>query len=326
MSLADNATERKGTLEAILVARGLADLRLPTAAVATDLATGRATAFIPAELIPALLASSAHPRNVPTSDHWRSHVHRRTREPTSRPGSQLSVGQKSIVVLDTGSREQPPVSASPTKVAGESTAYQCQPASRASLAYASARPRARTSTPENLGAALDFRGTMMAASSAYELARQFLFDATQSRRTKLNPVSTRDLERYAHDPASACSPPRRTVGSGSWLIFGSPSAPFVSGGLANAPLARLACARQRSTVGYTWTHCRHRQQERSTRRCSLICRTRSKEPATALWDSVPTTRPLSSTWRSTLQARRRRPTRTQNHAAQTSRQDFRSGI
>lgn len=201
VSLADNATER-ATLEAILVARDFADLRLPTAAVATDLATGRATAFDSGELIPALLASSAIPGMLPpVTIGGRTYIDGLA---SANLPARIAVerGAKSIVVLDTGSREQPPVSASPTKVVSRVNSILNASQRRAQLAYASARvPVLVLPTPENLGAALDFRGTMMAASSAYELARQFLFDASRSRaRTKLKPGLYARPERYAHDP------------------------------------------------------------------------------------------------------------------------------
>jgi NTE family protein len=63
-SLAENTAE-EATLKSILVARDFSELKIPTAAVATDLATGKATAFDSGPLIPALLASSAIPGMLP---------------------------------------------------------------------------------------------------------------------------------------------------------------------------------------------------------------------------------------------------------------------
>ena len=175
-SLADNTTERE-TLEAILVARSFADLQLPTAAVATDLATGKAKAFDSGDLITALLASSAIPGMLPpVTINGREYIDGLA---SANLPARLAVerGAGTIIVLDTGSREPVPMSKSPTKVVARVNGILNARQRSAALAFASSRvPTVVLPTPQNLGAALNFRGTMAAASSAYELARTFLSD------------------------------------------------------------------------------------------------------------------------------------------------------
>lgn len=175
-SLADNTTEQ-ATLEAILVARHFSELQVPTAAVATDLATGRATAFDEGELIPALLASSAIPGMLPpVTIKGRQYIDGLA---SANLPARLAVerGAGSIVVFDTGSREPTAVTKSPSRVVSRVNSILNARQRSAQLSYASMRvPTIVLPTPDNLGAALNFRGTMSAASQAYELARAFLFD------------------------------------------------------------------------------------------------------------------------------------------------------
>lgn len=183
-SLADNTTER-ATLERILVARDFAQLQVPTAAVATDLATGRATAFDSGELLPALLASSAIPGMLPpVSIDGRLYIDGLA---SANLPARLAVerGAGSIVVFDTGSRGPAAVSKSPMKVVSRVNAILNARQRFAQLAYASARvPTIVLPTPQNLGAALNFRGTLAAASEAYELARDFLEDLAAMHRPR----------------------------------------------------------------------------------------------------------------------------------------------
>lgn len=200
-SLAENASER-AMLEDVLVARDFSELRIPTAAVATDLATGKATAFDSGPLIPALLASSAIPGMLPpVTINGRRYVDGLA---SANLPARLAVerGAKSIVVLDTGSREPAPISTSATKVVARVNNILNARQRRAQLAYSSSHvPVLVLPTPQNLGAALDFRGTMTAASSAYELARQFLFDVTaMSGRSKFSPGLYARPGPYVTDP------------------------------------------------------------------------------------------------------------------------------
>ncbi len=111
-------------------------------------------------------------------------------------------GAKSIVVLDTGSREPAPISKSATKVVSRVNNILNASQRRAQLAYASSHvPVLVLPTPQDLGAALDFRGTMSAASAAYEDARQFLFDATKlPGRSTLSPGLYARGDRLRSDP------------------------------------------------------------------------------------------------------------------------------
>lgn len=200
-SLAENTAE-EATLKSILVARDFSELKIPTAAVATDLATGKATAFDSGPLIPALLASSAIPGMLPpVTINGRRYIDGLA---SANLPARLAVerGAKSIVVLDTGSREPAPISKSATKVVSRVNNILNASQRRAQLAYASSHvPVLVLPTPQNLGAALDFRGTMSAASAAYEDARQFLFDATKlPGRSPLSPGLYARGDRLRSDP------------------------------------------------------------------------------------------------------------------------------
>ncbi len=200
-SLAENSSEKE-TLEQILVARDFSELRVPTAAVATDLATGKATALDSGELIPALLASSAIPGMLPpVTIRGRQYVDGLA---SANLPARIAVerGAKSIIIFDTGSRAPTPISTSPTKVVARVNSILNSAQRRAQLAYASSRvPVLALPTPQNLGAALDFRGTMSAASTAYEMGRQFLFDLSrETSRAKLRPGLYARGARYDADP------------------------------------------------------------------------------------------------------------------------------
>lgn len=175
-SLADNTTERE-TLESILVARAFEELQLPAAAVATDLATGKATAFDSGDLVTALLASSAIPGMLPpVTINGRYYIDGLA---SANLPARLAVerGAGTVIVLDTGSREPVPVATSPTKVVARVNGILNARQRSAALAFASTHvPTIVLPTPQNLGAALNFRGTMSAASASYELARTFLAD------------------------------------------------------------------------------------------------------------------------------------------------------
>ncbi len=150
-----------------------------------EIATGKATALDSGDLIPALLASSAIPGILPpVTIGGRQYIDGLA---SANLPARLAVerGAGSIVVLDTGSRKQGPVSKSPTKVVSRVNSILNARQRDAQLAFASAHvPTIVLPTPQQLGAALDFRGTMAAASEAYELARQFLVDLEESVTTR----------------------------------------------------------------------------------------------------------------------------------------------
>ncbi len=178
-SIADSAAERDA-IEAILAARDFSDLALPMAAVATDLATGEATAFDAGPLVPALLASSAIPGVLPpvTID-GRRYVDGLA---SANLPAKLAVdrGAGSIIVLGTGSRTRGPAATSAPKVVARVNAILNASQRQGQLISAAGEvPVLLLPTPTNMGAALDFRETLSAASASYELGRNFLFDLPQ---------------------------------------------------------------------------------------------------------------------------------------------------
>lgn len=186
-SLVDSAPEAIA-LTAILRAKTFEELDLPFAAVTTDLATGIAVTHSTGALIPALLASSAIPGVLPpVAINGRLYVDGLA---SANLPAQLAVarGADTVIVLDTGSREQTPVSASPTRVVGRVNAILARSQRRSQLAAAAAEvPVILLPTPADLGAAMDFRGTVAAAARAYELGRTFLTDLAATGRGRLKP-------------------------------------------------------------------------------------------------------------------------------------------
>jgi NTE family protein len=175
--LADNSTVAE-VLSAILVARDFSELDVPFAAVCTDLATGLPVAHEQGPLIPALLASSAIPGVLPPVDiDGRLYIDGLA---SANVPTQLAVrrGAGSVVVLDTGSRApSTEVSASAAKIAARVSKILGDAQRRAQLQVAAARvPVLLLPTPNDLGGTMNFRGTIDAAASAYELGRQFLTD------------------------------------------------------------------------------------------------------------------------------------------------------
>lgn len=175
-SLVDSSSERDA-IGAIISARDFADLALPMAAVATDLATGAATALDSGPLIPALLASSAIPGVLPpvTID-GRRYVDGLA-SANLPAGLAVERGAGSVVVLGTGSRSLTPVSASLPKVVARVNAILNSSQRRGQLVAAGSEvPVVLLPTPNDMGGVLDFRETMSAARKSYELGREFLYD------------------------------------------------------------------------------------------------------------------------------------------------------
>lgn len=189
-SLADNSAEL-AAIEAIMHARDFAELRLPMAAVATDLATGAPVAFDNGDLTSALLASSAIPGVLPPV--LRNGAYYVDGLASANLPARLAVdrGANSIIILDTGSRAPTPVGTTPAKVVPRVNRILNAAQRRAQVLYACAHvPTVVLPTPTNLGPALDFRDTQRAGARAYELGRDFLADlahATRRRRSALKP-------------------------------------------------------------------------------------------------------------------------------------------
>jgi NTE family protein len=175
-SLADNKAEI-AALQSILHARDFAELTLPMAAIATDLADGSARAFDSGDLISALLASSAIPGVLPPIERGGRYYVDGLASANLPARLAVERGAGSIIVLDTGSREAPAVSTNPTKVVPQVNRILNRNQRLGQLQYAAKHvPTIVLPTPWNLGAALDFRDTQRAASLSYELGRSFLID------------------------------------------------------------------------------------------------------------------------------------------------------
>lgn len=198
--LAENKAE-EDALESILTARSFADLSLPCAAVATDLATGLARAFDGGPLIPALLASSAIPAVLPpVVIDGRRYIDGMA---SANLPAQLAVarGARSIVVLDTGSRMPAEPSTSTPKVIARINVILNDEQRRTQLAAAARHvPVLLLPTPQNLGASLDFSDAANAAAESYELGRVYL--------SALQLQYSRRLSRglYADDSMDAADP------------------------------------------------------------------------------------------------------------------------
>lgn len=181
-SLAEAQGEREA-LHTILQARTFAELDLPFAAVATDLATGMAHSFTEGDLIEPLMASSAIPGILPpVTVNGRVYVDGLV---SANLPATLAVerGAEALVVFDTGSRPLPELSTSPTKVVARVSSLLSKAQRRQQLlAAATDVPVLLLPTPRDLGRSLDFSGTNQAAANAYEYGRQFLADLARKRR------------------------------------------------------------------------------------------------------------------------------------------------
>lgn len=187
IALVDNAAVRE-TLSTILTCIEFADLAMPFAAVATDLATGRATVIDSGPLIPALLASSAIPGLLPPVQiDGRLFVDGLAS--ANLPAVQaVRRGAGAVVALDTGAREPTELSTASRKVISRLAVVLASTQRREQLHDAALQvPVLLLPTPENLGGTLDFTVTMSAAREAYMLARQFLADLVTLYRGPLAP-------------------------------------------------------------------------------------------------------------------------------------------
>jgi len=174
IALVDNATER-GTLDDLLTAETFADLALPFAVVATDVATGRAIVIDSGPLIPALLASSAIPGAlppVPIDDRLLFDGLASANLP-AMPAVRRGAG--AIVVLDTGGRDPGEINGSSRRVLSRLSAILANAQRIDQLRNAAADvPVILLPTPGGLAGNLDFRHTMKSAAAAYAMARGFL--------------------------------------------------------------------------------------------------------------------------------------------------------
>lgn len=200
-ALVDSAAEAEA-LESILAARSFAELDVPFAAVATDLATGRAVAHDEGELIPALLASSAIPGVLPpVSIEGRDYIDGLA---SANLPAKLAVhrGAGTVVVLGTGSRTVPAdVSSSAAKVASRVNTILGDAQRRAQLCTAGRLVAVLVlPTPADLGRAMDFSGTIKAAAKAYELGRDYLADLAQQYGKTLEPGLYARPSEVAMDP------------------------------------------------------------------------------------------------------------------------------
>lgn len=183
--LADSAAEAEA-IESILVARSFDELDIPFAAVTTDLASGRPVAHDSGPLIPALLASSAIPGVLPPVEiDGRLQIDGLA---SANLPAQLAIrrGAGSIVVLDTGARSATELAVSAPRIVGRVNSILAAAQRRAQLSVSARHvPVIVLPSPQDLGGALDFRGTVAAAERSYELGRAFLQDlANQLRGTR----------------------------------------------------------------------------------------------------------------------------------------------
>ncbi len=187
VALIDNQAEHQ-TLQQIYSARTFADLQLPFTAVATDLATGRATMLNEGELLPALLASSAIPGVLPPVE-INGRLYCDGLASANLPAIQaVELGAASIVVLDTGSRSRGDVAVTPAKVAPRVAAILSQNQRSRQMAEAAAKvPVVVLPTPGDLGGALNFTESMAAAADAYRSGRTFLSQLALSHQDVLAP-------------------------------------------------------------------------------------------------------------------------------------------
>lgn len=174
-ALVGNEPER-AALKQILRARTFAELSLPFAAVSTDLASGAAVAHDSGSLVDALLASSAIPGLLPPVV-----INRRPQVDglaSANLPCEIAVarGARTVIALDTGARPIPDdIASSQPKLLGRVIAVLAANQRREQLQAAAREvPVVLLPTPNDLGATLDFRGTMQAAAASYQLARDFL--------------------------------------------------------------------------------------------------------------------------------------------------------
>lgn len=179
IALAENTAVRE-TLESVVAARDFADLALPFAAVATDLASGSPAVIDSGPLIPALLASSAIPGLLPPVE-VQGRLLVDGLASANLPAIQaVQRGAGSVVVLDTGGRHPGETSMAARRVISRLAVALSASQRRDQLCDAAAEiPVVLLPTPGNLGSTLDFSDTMSAASDAYAMARDFLADLVQ---------------------------------------------------------------------------------------------------------------------------------------------------
>jgi NTE family protein len=187
IALIDNSAEFQ-TFRRIYSARTFSELNLPFSAVATDLATGRATVFNEGDLLPALLASSAIPGILPPVE-INGRLYCDGLASANLPALQaVEQGAKSIVVLDTGAPTLGEVDTSPTKIASRVAAILSKNQRTRQLTDAAQNvPVVVMPTPNELGGALNFTESMSAAAQAYEEGRRFLTELALSAEDALTP-------------------------------------------------------------------------------------------------------------------------------------------
>jgi NTE family protein len=185
--LAENTALREA-IEGILEVRTFADLKLPFAAVSTDLASGLAIALDDGPIVPALLASSAIPGVLPpVKIHGRYYVDGLA---SANLPTQLAVrrGAGSIIALDTGSRAPAELSTSAAKVVARVSNILGATQRRSQLTAAARHvPVVLIPTPGDLGGTLDFGSTIEVAGRAYVMARQFLDTLAETLPARVEP-------------------------------------------------------------------------------------------------------------------------------------------
>lgn len=200
-SLADSSAAREAIAQAV-TARDFTQLRLPMAAVATDLATGEAVALDSGPLLDALMASSAIPGLMPPvtiADRMLVDGLASANLPASIA---VDRGAKAVIVFDTGARADAAPARSPVKLVSRINAILNANQRRAQLAYAASRvPVILLPTPGDLSGALDFRSATSHAAETYQIVRQFLTDlSAQQDHHRLRPgLYARDDDPLATD-------------------------------------------------------------------------------------------------------------------------------
>lgn len=186
-ALFDNDAELQ-TLESIYHARSFEELALPFAAVATNIATGRAKVFDSGALLPALLATSAIPGMLPPvriDERWYCDGLASANVPAIPA---LERGAGSLIVLDTGDRDWGSVSSAPTKVATRVAATLRDHSRNRQLKEAAKEvPVLVLPTPVDLGATMDFSESSRAGAHSYSMARQYLTEMALSGSSELPP-------------------------------------------------------------------------------------------------------------------------------------------
>lgn len=185
--LVSNAYER-ATLESILQARTFEDLDVPFAAVATDLANGRPHVFDSGPLIPALLASSAIPGVLPPVEiDGRPYVDGLASANLPAVPAVLR-GARSLVVLDTGTRQAAQSGLTAAKVLARVGGIMAASQRRRQLREAGRDvPVLLLPTPDDLTGTMEFGETMRAGAHSYTMALGFLADLAARNRRALRP-------------------------------------------------------------------------------------------------------------------------------------------